>query len=214
MKKVLFIAALSLALLAGCMGPPVREPMKPDLSAPVGKIDGNQFVGVRYPFKVSAPPGWQVTMKFPDFMLAQGYHKEGLEESQVFVFNPATQSNVQIELTPAGRYAKFDQHVIEQMVSGISGEFASEVKEHHSTNTVLSPTEPVSLKGVQYAAGKYGAFTVADIKREQGWIYGFTEPYQIFILYIVQEKTGTGTIGKEREDLKKILDSFEVFSKK
>jgi hypothetical protein len=214
MKKVLFIIALSFVLLAGCAGVPVREPVKLDLNAPVGKIEGNQFVGVRYPFKVSAPPGWKVTMKYPDFMLAQGYHKEGLEESQVFVFNPVTESNVQIELTPAGRYAKFDQQEIERMVSGISGEFASEVKEHHGTSTVLSPTVPVSLKGVQYAAGKYGTFTVTDIKREQGWIYGFTEPYQIFILYIVQEKAGTGTIGKEREDLKKILDSFEVFLKK
>ncbi len=213
MKKAFSIIVLSLVvLLTSCMGPPVREPVKVDLGAPVGKIEGNQFVGVRYPFKVSAPPGWQVSMTYPDFMISLGYYKEGLGESQVFVFNPATQSNVQIELTPAGRYATFDQRSIEQLVSGISGEFASDVKKDYGTNPILSPTDPISLKGVAYAARKYGTFTVKDVKREQGWIYAFTEPYQIFILYIIQEKAGTSN--NDREDLKKILDSFEVFSTK
>jgi hypothetical protein len=48
------------------------------------------------------------------------------------------------------------------------------------------------------------------VKREQGWIYGFSEPYQIFILYIILEKEGVD----DRQDLKMILDSFEVTSKK
>jgi hypothetical protein len=51
---------------------------------------------------------------------------------------------------------------------------------------------------------------VKGLKREQGWIYGFTEPYQIFILYMILEREGTS----DREDLKKMLDSFEVISKK
>jgi hypothetical protein len=66
------------------------------------------------------------------------------------------------------------------------------------------------LKGVQYAAKKYATYTVKGIKREQGWIYAFNEPYQIFILYQVIEKGGVD----DRQDMKKILDSFEVFSKK
>jgi hypothetical protein len=37
------------------------------------------------------------------------------------------------------------------------------------------------------------------VKREQGWIYGFTEPYQIFILYSIFEKEGTGLAGKMRQ---------------
>jgi hypothetical protein len=212
MKKALSVIFVSLVLLVGCMGPPVREPVKLDLSAPVGKIEDNQFIGIRYPFKVSAPPNWKVTMKYPDFMESLGYYKEGLEESQAFVFNPVTQSNLQIELTPAGKFATFDQKKIEEMVSGISGEFTSDVRKDYGTGTVLSPTMPISLKGVQYAAQKYGTFTVRGVKREQGWIYAFTEPYQIFILYIIQEKEGTSN--NDREDLKKILDSFEVFSKK
>ena len=73
------IIILVFLFLAGCAGIPVREEVKVDLKAPVGKIEGNQFTGIRYPFNVSAPPGWQVTTKFPEFMLKLGFDKEGLE---------------------------------------------------------------------------------------------------------------------------------------
>ena len=72
------------------------------------------------------------------------------------------------------------------------------------------PTEPFSLKGVQYAAKKYVTYTARGQKREQGWIYGFSEPYQIFIIYSIFETKGAS----DREDLKKILDSFEFIPKK
>jgi hypothetical protein len=65
------------------------------------------------------------------------------------------------------------------------------------------------LKGVPYAAKKYATFTLKGVKREQGWIYAFAEPYQIFILYMVLEKEGMN----DRQDIKSILDSFEVISK-
>jgi hypothetical protein len=74
----------------------------------------------------------------------------------------------------------------------------------------FSPTTPFSLKGVEYAAKKYATYTAKGQKREQGWIYGFTEPYQIFILYSIFEKSGAN----DREDIKKILDSFEFIRKK
>ena len=74
----------------------------------------------------------------------------------------------------------------------------------------IGPTEPISLKGVQFAAKKYATYTAKGLKREQGWIYGFTEPYQIFIIYTIFEKEGAS----DRQDLKKILDSFEVTKKK
>jgi len=74
----------------------------------------------------------------------------------------------------------------------------------------VSPAEPISLKGVQYAAKKYATYTARGMKQEQGWIYGFTEPYQIFIIYSLFEKKGTN----DRGDLKKILDSFEFIPKK
>jgi hypothetical protein len=70
--------------------------------------------------------------------------------------------------------------------------------------------EPISLKGVQYAAKKYATYTAKGQKREQGWIYGFTEPYQIFIIYSIFERKGVN----DREDLKKIVDSFEYIRKK
>jgi hypothetical protein len=92
-------------LLVGCGGIPVREAVKVDLYVPVGRIEGNQFTGVRFPFNVSALPGWKVTTEIPNFMEELGYEKPGLEESEVFIFNPSTQSNIQFDLTPAGRYS-------------------------------------------------------------------------------------------------------------
>src|SRR5512147_2156874 len=90
-------AILSLLLfLIGCAGVPVRDEVNVNTKVPVGKIDGNQFAGIRYPFNVTAPAGWQVSTQYPEFMLNLGFEKGGLEESQVFVFNPKTQSNVQI----------------------------------------------------------------------------------------------------------------------
>ena len=216
MKKVFFILALSLVLLAGCAGVPVREPVKLDLNAPVGKIEGNQFVGVRYPFKISASPGWKVAMEAPSFMESLGYEKEGLKESQVFVFNPITQSNLQIDFTPAGRYSKFSQESIEWITEAARGSFKEELEKDYGAgiNVVYAPTTPYSLKGVPFAAKKFATYTLKGVKREQGWIYAFAEPYQIFILYMILEKEGSTEGAKDRESLKMSLDSFEVFSKK
>jgi len=203
-----FVAVLLLfALVVGCAGIPVREPVKVDLKAPIGTIQKNQFFGERYPFLVSAPPGWKIAMEYPNFMIDLGYEKEGLEESQVFVYNPKTQSNVQIELTPAGRYSKFDQKYIEMLTDMATGSFADELRKDYGKDikVTISPTEAVTLKGVPYAAKKYGTYTLKGVKREQGWIYAFAEPYQMFILYLILEPEGSN----DREDLKKILNSFE-----
>ncbi len=209
-RSVLII--LTSIVLSGCAGIPVREPVKEDFSLPVGKIEGNQFRGIRFPFNVSAPQGWKIATAFPPFMVDLGYEKEGLEESEVFIFNPATQSNLQIDLTPAGRYSKFSQEKMEGLVTAALGGFKKELEEEHGKGIEVTPgpTEPISLKGVQFAAKKYATYTVKGVKREQGWIYGFTEPYQLFILYMILDKEGS----KDREDLKKILESFEVMSAK
>ncbi len=212
MKRRILIIFLTFFILSGCAGIPVREPVKEDLSLPVGKIEGNQFTGIRFPFKVSAPPDWKIEIVFPPFMVDLGYEKEGLEESEVFIFNPSTQSNLQIDLTPAGKYSKFSQEKMEGLVTAALGGFIKELEEEHGKGIAVTPgpTEPVSLKGVQFAAKKYATYTVKGVKREQGWIYGFTEPYQLFILYMILDKEGS----KDREDLKKILESFEVMSTK
>ena len=123
MRKNLIGLCFILVLLVGCAGIPVREAVKVDLSLPVGNIEGNQFTGVRYPFKVSAPPNWKVTTEAPGFMEELGYDKAGLEESEVFVFNPSTQSNLQIDFTPAGRYSKFSQESIEGLTTAATGSF-------------------------------------------------------------------------------------------
>jgi hypothetical protein len=43
-----------------------------------------------------------------------------------------------------------------------------------------------------------------------GWVYGFAEPYQIFIIYMVLEKEGYDDL----KDVAKILNSFEIISEK
>ena len=210
-RKV-FILAFILSLLVGCAGVPAIEAVNVDTNLPVGRIDGNQFIGIRFPFNVSGPPGWKVTTEFPPFMEELGYDKAGLEESQVFILNPSTQSNLQIDLTPAGRYTKFSQESIEWLTTAAMGSFQEELEEDYGkeVKAEIGLTTPFHLKGVQYAAKKYATYTLKGVKREQGWIYGFSEPYQIFILYMILEKEGSN----DREEILKILDSFEVITKK
>jgi hypothetical protein len=214
MKKSLWVWIIFLFLVfsAGCAGIPVREEVKVDLKVPVGKIEGNQFTGIRYPFNISAPPNWQVTTKYPGFMLKLGFDKEGLEESEVFVFNPATQSNLQIDFTPTGRYSTWDQQKIEWLTTAAGGSFKSEFQKDYGKNVPfeISRTEPYSLKGVPFAAKRYTTYTIKGVKREHGWVYAFAEPYQIFIIYMVMEKEGVD----DRPAIKAILDSFEVIAKK
>lgn len=214
MKKVLrpAVFVILFMFLVGCAGVPVREEVRVDLNTPVGKIEGNEFTGLRYPFRVSAPPGWKVTTEIPPFMTELGYEKPGLEESEVFIFNPLTRSNVQIDFTPAGRYSKFSQESIEWLTTAATGGLMEELKEEHGKDlkVTLGPTERVSLKGAPYAAKKYAAYTVKGVTWKRGWIYAFSEPYQIFILYMILDKEGS----RDRQDMQKILDSFEVISRK
>ena len=211
-KKCLTGIFVILVLFIGCAGVPVREAVKVNLSVPVGKIEGNQFTGIRYPFRVSAPSGWKVTVEIPNFMEELGYERPGLEESQVFIFNPSTQSNLQIDFTPAGRYARFSQESIESLSTMATGSLKEELEKDYGkgVKVEIGPTTPFSLKGVPFAAKKYATYTLKGVKREQGWIYGFSEPYQIFILYMILEKEGAN----DRQDIAKILDSFEVTPRK
>jgi hypothetical protein len=212
-KKSSIVLLLLILVSYGCAGVPVREATKVDMSLPVGEIAGSQFTGIRYPFKVSAPPGWQMATKYPDFMVTLGYDKEGLEESELFIFNPVTQSNVQIDFTPASRYTSFSQGLMEGLVSAAGTDsFVEEIEEAYGKEAqpVMAPTEAIRLKGVQYAARKYATYTLKGAKREQGWVYAFSEPYQIFILYMLLDTGGT----KDQDALKAIIGSFEYIPKK
>lgn len=215
-KKSLLLIPFFIVLLIGCATTaPVRPALKEDLSIPSGKIEGNQFVGIRYPFNVSVPPDWRMTTEFPDFLQELGYDKPSptdKEQTELYAYNPETRSNMQFDFTPAGRYATFDQKKIERLVTAATDSLTSEIEKDYGkvVKVEVGPTEPISLKGVRFAAKKYATYTVRGVKREQGWIYGFTEPYQIFILYMMLEKEGAS----DRQDMKKILDSFEVLQKK
>lgn len=213
MRIITFLLIL-LAFVAGCAGVPVREATRVDFNLPVGKIETNQFTGIRFPFKISAPLHWKMTTQFPDFLEDMGYGRPGdneKETTELYLFNPATHSSLQVDFTPAGRYATFSQAKIETMAGWGEASFREELKEAYGKiNVEIGPTEPTLLKGVQFAAKKYAIYTLKGVKREQGWIYAFSEPYQIFILYMIVGEEGI----TDRQDIKKILDSFEVTSKK
>lgn len=212
MKKILSIV-LALMLLAGCAGVPVRKALKENPRIPAGKVEGNQFIGTRYPFKVSAPSHWKVTTGFPDFLEEMGYDRPSemdREQTELYIFNPETKSSIQFDFTPAGRYSVFSQEGIERLTTIATGSLQGELEKDYGKDlqVEIGPTTPYPLKGVQYAAKKYATYTLKGVKREQGWIYGFNEPYQIFILYMIFDKEGVD----DRQGMKKILDSFEVFS--
>jgi hypothetical protein len=215
-KKSLLLFSFFIILSVGCATTaPVRPALKEDLKVPAGKIEGSQFTGIRYPFNVSVPSHWKMTLEFPDFLEALGYDRPSptdREQTELYAYDPDTKSNMQFDFTPAGRYATFDQKSIEWLVTAATDSLKSEIEKDYGKGTTVEvgPTEPISLKGVQFAAKKYAIYTVKGLKREQGWIYGFTEPYQIFILYMILEKEGAN----DRQDLKKVVDSFEVIPKK
>jgi len=215
MKKTLMMIIL-FVFLFGCAGIPVRPALQENISAPPGKIEGDQFTGIRYPFKVSVPPGWKLSTEFPDFLEQLGYDRPfstDKEQTELYAYNPDTKSNINFDFTPAGRYARFNQEKIERLTNMATESLKAELDKEHGKGVVkpdVYPAEPISLKGVQYAAKKYATYMVRGVKQEQGWIYGFTEPYQIFILYTIFEKGGAN----DRQDIKKILDSFEFMKKK
>jgi hypothetical protein len=215
-RKNLLVLSFLIVVLVGCATTaPIRPALKEDFNVPSGKIEGDQFTGIRYPFNVSVPSNWKMTTEFPDFLEELGYDKPSptdKEQTELYAYNPETKSNIQFDFTPAGRYVTFSQEKIERLVTAATDSLKSEIEMDYGTGVKVevAPTEPVSLKGVQFAAKKYATYTAKGLKREQGWIYGFTEPYQIFILYTILEKESSN----DRQDIRKILDSFEVISKK
>jgi len=202
-----------LIFIAGCAGIPVRKEVKEDRSLPVGKSEGSAFEGIRFPFKVSLPsPQWKFSVEIPDFMEGLGFKKPGLEESELFLINPVTKSNIQIDLTPAGRRARFNQRMIRGITATAYNGLVEELKMDHGRDFPIegSSPAPYSLKGVQYATHQFVKYKVGETRTIHGWVYGFTEPYQLFIIYIVLEKEGFDDL----KDIKKILDSFEMTSRK
>ncbi len=212
MRRYLFVLFVFL-LITGCAGIPVRKEVKEDRSLPVGKIEGSGFEGIRFPFRVSLPsPQWKFSVEIPSFMEGLGFNKHGLEESELFLINPVTQSNIQIDFTPAGRRARFNQRVIQGITATAYNGLVEELKMDHGRDFKIegSPVTPYSLRGVQYAAHQSVKYKADGINTVHGWVYGFTEPYQIFIIYIVREKEGFDDL----KDIMKILGSFEMVSKK
>jgi len=215
MKKILVLVVL-FGCLYGCAWVPVRPALQEDIAAPAGKVEGNRFTGIRYTFNVSVPPNWKLTTEFPDFLEELGYDRPfstDKEQTELYAYNPETKSNINFDFTPAGRYSRFNQKNIEILTNAATESMIEELDKEFGKGKVkptFYPTEPVKLKGVEYAAKKYATYTAKGVKREQGWIYGFTEPYQIFIIYSLFEKPGTN----DRQDLKKIIDSFEFVRKK
>ncbi len=212
MRKSLLLLFIGL-FIAGCAGLPVRDEIKVDSSLPVGKIEGNTFQGIRFPFRVSLPSSnWQFSLEIPDFMEGLGFKRPGLEENQLFLINPATKSNIQFDLTPAGRRVRFNQKLIDTITATGAGGLVEELKMEHGRDfrVEVSRVTPYSLKGVQYAAHRFVKYKLGETNVIHGWVYGFAEPYQLFIIYMVLEKEGFDDL----RDIMDILNSFEVISKR
>ena len=197
-------------ILVGCAGIPIHD----NLKIPSGKIEGDQFTGIRYPFRVSVSPPWKMTTEFPPFLKQLGYDEPGpydQEVTELYIFNPSTESNIQIDFTPASPRAEFSQEKIEAMTTLGAGSLEGELEKDYGKEVKpeISPTTPFSLKGIQFAAKKYATYTLQGVKREQGWIYGFTDHSQMFILYMILGKEEAS----DRQDVEKILGSFEFISK-
>jgi len=155
-----------------------------------------------------------ITTEFPDFMETLGYSRPlptDKEQTEVYAFNPETKTSIQFDVTPAGPNATFDQESIQLLVTAGTDSMKSELAEEHGNNVVdlaVGPTEPVSLKGVPFAAKKHVSYTLGGVRREQGWVYGFSEPYQIFILYMILETEGAN----DREEINRIIESFRFLA--
>ena len=206
-----FVIISLFVVLVGCAGLSVHD----DLKIPAGKIEGDQFTGIRYPFRVSVPPQWKMATEFPDFLKGLGYEEPGRfdkEVTELYIFNPSTESSIQIDMTPANRGARFSQEKIEAITTAAMGSFKEELEKDYGKDikAEIAPTTPFTLRGVPFAAKKYATYTLQGVRREQGWIYGFTEPYQMFILYMILEKEGSN----DRQDMTKILESFEFVPQK
>ena len=79
--------------LFGCAGIPVRRDLQENINVSPGKVEGNQFTGIRYTFNVSVPAHWKVTTEFPDFLEQLGYDRPfstDKEQTEVYAYNPAT----------------------------------------------------------------------------------------------------------------------------
>jgi hypothetical protein len=186
---------------------PVRQAYKVDESLPIGTIQGDSFVGQRFPFTLKIPNGWQAATQYPAFLVGQGYGVEGLKETPFFLFNPRTKSSVQVDFSPAGRTVRFSQEMIEALTRTGAGGLVAELREEHGKNLPiqLSKTVPIRLKGVPYAAQMSAQFTVKEEWREQGWIYAFAEPYQIFIFFLITGETRN----EDKDSIEWALSSFE-----
>lgn len=191
--------------LAAC-ALPIRPTFKVDESLPLGNFQGNTFIGQRFPFKVQVPPGWQGTTQYPEFLVEQGYGREGLQATPFFLFNPQTKSSIQFDFSPAGRTARFNQEIIESITRSAGQSLLSEVHQEHdnTTRVQLSKVTAIKLEGVPYAARMSAQYKIKGEWREQGWIYAFAEPFQIFILYLIVGENNT----VDREALEQALSSF------
>jgi hypothetical protein len=204
--------AVAVGGILSCADQAVRKVARLNPNVPIGRIEDGKFTGQRIPIEIStADTGWEISTEYPKFMLEQGYEKEGLAESQVFVYNPKTRSSIQIELAPAGAHEMFSQEKMERLADLMAPSMEEELdKEYGRGNyrVVHGKAAPYRLQGVPYAAKNFSHYEAKGGSRENGWIYGFAEPFQIFILYQI-ENPGQN---QDLEAVTKILSTFRYIA--
>ena len=208
-RRAIFISLILIFSFITSCALPVRQAYKVDQSLPIGKQQGDSFVGERFPFKIRIPAGWVGSTQYPDFLVEQGFCVEGLKETPFFLFNPKTKSSAQVDFSPAGRTVRFSQEMIESLTRSAAGGLVAQLREDYGKDLPiqLTKTLPIQLKGVPYAARMSAEFTVKGEWQEQGLIYAFAEPFQIFILYLIMGQDHKA----DKDALEKALSSFEYF---
>ncbi len=93
------------------------------------------------------PDGWQAVTQYPEFLVEQGYDREGLKATPFFMFNTQTKSSLQVDLSPAGGTVRFSQETIEALVRMSGGGLVSEIHEEHSKGTPIKLSKVVPTQG-------------------------------------------------------------------
>jgi hypothetical protein len=178
-----------LVFLSGCAWIPVRPALQEDITKPAGKVEGNHFTGIRYTFNVSVPPNWKLTTEFPDFFEELGYDKPfstDKEQTELYAYNPETKSNINFDFTPADRYSRFNQKRIELFTSLGTESLKAELDKEFGKGVVkpeIYPTEPITLKGVQYAAKNMRPIQQKGRSGSRDGFMGLQNPIK-FLLFI------------------------------
>jgi len=124
-------------------------------------------------------------------MIDLGYEKDGLEESEVFSSTiPKLNPTCKSILWPLTGIQPSISRILEALAKPRDRRDAGRIERGPGARTSRrgGPTERPSLKGVHLCGQKNVTYTAKGVKREQGWIYAFADPTDLYPLYGVGKR--------------------------